>query len=112
MGSRFFPILFYFLRTPLHGLAVCGLIYLVYLFFLYLSLTQLDFSETCISFSLPYAYSTSTAIFRLILLRNITPQRTLHSSVKDSITHNSTVIWSSNLMEDLYVNATFASTFL
>ena len=45
---------------------------------------------------LPYAYSTSTAIFRIILPLNIIPEHTLHSRVKDSITHNSTVIWSSN----------------
>ena len=41
---------------------------------------------------LPYAYSTSTAIFRIILPLNIIPEHTLHSRVKDSITHNSTVI--------------------
>ena len=40
--------------------------------------------------------STSIAIFRLILLCSITPQHSLRSRVKDSITHNSTVILSSN----------------
>ena len=38
----------------------------------------------------------STTSFSLILLLNITPEHTLHSRVKDSITHNSIVIWSSN----------------
>ena len=50
------------------------------------------------SYAYDYAYSTSTAIFRLILLFNITPQCTLHSRVKDSITHNSTVILFSKLL--------------
>ena len=39
-------------------------------------------------FPFPYAYSTSTAIFRLILLLNVTAEHTLHSRVKDSITQN------------------------
>ena len=46
-------------------------------------------------YTLPYAYSTSTSSI-LILLLNFTPEHTLHSRVKDSITHNSIVIWSSN----------------
>ena len=61
------------------------------LFFSYLSHALLDFSKTGTTF-LPYAYSTSTAIFRIILPLNIIPEHTLHSRVKDSITHNSTVI--------------------
>ena len=49
-----------------------------------------------LSYPLQYAYPTSTAIFRLILLCSITPQHTLCSRVKDSITHNLTVILCSN----------------
>ena len=42
---------------------------------------------------------------QLILLCNITPQHTLRSSIKDSITHNSTAInfGLQILIEDLYV---------
>ena len=60
-------------------------------------------SQSCLTrfqwnwyYLLPYAYSTSTAIFRIILSLSIIPEHTLHSRVKDSITHNSIVIWSSN----------------
>ena len=56
---------------------------------------------------LPYAYFVSTAIFRLILLLNITPEHTLHSRINDSITHNSTVICLQILKEDLYDNVNF-----
>ena len=79
----------------MNGLVICGLVYLVYLFFSYLSHVLLDFSETGTTF-LPYAYSTSTSIFRIILLLDIIPERTLHSRVKYSITHNAIVILSSN----------------
>ena len=58
-------------------------------------LTSIQWNLTCL---LLYAYSTSTATFRLILLFNITPQRTLHSRVKHSITQNSRVILSSNFV--------------
>ena len=47
-------------------------------------------------YTLPYAYSTSTTSFRLILLPNIITEHTLHSTVNNSITHNSIIIWSSN----------------
>ena len=56
--SFFFLILIlihYFLRTPFgprEWLAVCGLVYLVYLFFLYLSHALLDFSKTGTTFYL------------------------------------------------------------
>ena len=53
---RFFLILIhYFLRTsfgPREWLAVCGLLYLVYLFFSYLSHALLDFSKTSTTFYL------------------------------------------------------------
>ena len=56
--SFFFLILIlihYFLRTsfgPREWLAVCGLVYLVYLFFLYLSHALIDFSKTGTTFYL------------------------------------------------------------
>ena len=51
----FLILLIYFLRTPFgprEWLAVCGLVYLVYLFFLYLSHALLDFSKTGTTFYL------------------------------------------------------------
>ena len=44
-------------------------------------------------YCLPYAYSTTTAIFRLIWLFKITPECILHSRVKDFVTQNSIVIF-------------------
>ena len=82
--------LFYFLRTPL---VVCGLIYSVLVFLI--SQPYATRFQWNLSYPLYYAYSTSTGIFRVILLLDITPEHTLHSRVKSSITHNSIVIWSS-----------------
>ena len=51
----FFLILIYFLRTPFgprEWLAICGLVYLVYLFFSYISHALLDFSKTGTTFYL------------------------------------------------------------
>ena len=53
--SFFFLILIHFLRTPFgprEWLAVCGLVYLVYLFFSYLNHALLDFSKTDTTFYL------------------------------------------------------------
>ena len=47
-------------------------------------------------YPLPYAYSTNTAIYRLIVLHNVTAEHTSHTRVKDSVTHKSTIILSSN----------------
>ena len=47
-------------------------------------------------YSLSYAFSTSTAIFRFIVSLEVTPENLLHSRVKHSITHISVVICSSN----------------
>ena len=53
-------------------------------------------------YCLPYACSTSSAIFRLILSLKSTPESLLHSRVKYSITHNiSVVICSSNFKRGL-----------
>ena len=51
-----------------------------------------------LTFTLCILYNTSIAIFRLILLLNITPECTLHSRVKGSITHNSVVIFFLNFL--------------
>ena len=49
----------------------------------------------------------------IFLLLNITLKHsTLHSRVKDSITHNSIVTLSSNFKEDLYGNVNFVLKFL
>ena len=82
---------------PLHGFAVYSLAYSVCLLFSYFSYALLDFSETGVTL---YAYSTSTASF---LLLNITPGHTLHSSVKDSITHNSIITLSSNFRRLVWI---------
>ena len=50
-GSLIF-IFFVYLLAPKKWLAVCGLVYLVYLFFSYLSHALLDFSETGTTFYL------------------------------------------------------------
>ena len=52
-------------------------------------------------YCLLYACSTSTAIFRLVLLRKVTPRSLLHSRVKHSITHTPVVICSSNFNGEL-----------
>ena len=97
--SFFLILIHYFLRTPFGPREwACSLwisLFDIIFVFLYLSHALLDFSETSTKL-LPYAYSTSTAIFRVILSLNIITKHTLHSRVKDVITHNSTVIWSSN----------------
>ena len=104
--------LFYFLRTPLHGLAVCGSTYSIGLLFSYLNHAYLDFSKTGDIFYLIHTLQMATAIFRLILLFNITPEHTLHSIVKNSIPQIIQLSFClSNLKEDLYVNVNFASTF-
>ena len=53
--QSFFFLIHYFLRTPFgprEWLAVCGLVYLVYLFFSYLNHALLDFSKTGTTFYL------------------------------------------------------------
>ena len=92
--------LIYFLRTPVGPCEwACGLwINLFGMFVFLISQSCLTRFQWNLCYPLPYAYSTSIAIFRLILLLNITPEHTLHSRVKDSITHNSTVILSSNFL--------------
>ena len=67
----------------------------------FISLSLLNKFQYNLYYSLPYACSTSTAIFRLILSLKDTPEHTLHSRVKDTITHISTIIYSSNFKERL-----------
>ena len=80
-----------------------GLWYVVNLFGMFIALIP----QLCITrfhwslcYPLTYTYSTSIAIFRLILLINITTEHTLHFTQRSkrfhkSITHNSIVIASS-----------------
>ena len=76
---RFFLILIliYFLRTPFgprEWLAVCGLVYLVYLFFSYLSHALLDFSKTGTTFYLMHTLQVqqfSELSCQLILFQSI-----------------------------------------
>ena len=75
--SFFFLILIYFLRTPFgprEWLAVCGLVYLVYLFFSYLSHALLDFSKTGTTFYLMHTLQVqqfSELFCHLILFQSI-----------------------------------------
>ena len=96
---------FIFFAHPLHGLrfVVCIIIFLIS----QLYPTRFQWN---LSYPLHYTYSTSTAIFRLILVCNITPQHTLNSRVKDSITQPSFCL--QILIEDWCVNGNFASIFL
>ena len=104
MGSHFLLLIQYFLYTPLAW--ACSL------WFKFFSMLTFLISQPCLIrfwwnwyYLLPYAYITSIAIFRLILLLNMAPEHTSHSKVNDSITHNLTVIFSK---EDLYVNVNCA----
>ena len=84
-------ILFYFLCTPLS--LACSLWFNLFGILVFLMSQPYPTRFTWnLSYPLHYAYSKSTAIFRLILLLNITTENTLHSRVKDPITHNSIVI--------------------
>ena len=92
--AKYFNWQLFFLCTPLAW--ACGLWFGIIVF----SICQpcLTIFQWNLRYFLLYAYSTSTAIFRLILLFNVTPQHTLHSKVKDFITQNSTVILSSKFL--------------
>ena len=64
-------------------------------------------------FPLPYAYSTTPAIFRLKVLYKLNLEGTLHSRVKDFTTDNTIIIiFFQILREDLYVNAHYDATIL
>ena len=95
---HFFLILIHhFLRTPFgpcEWLAVCGLVYLVYLFFSYLSHALLYFSETGTTFYLMHTLQVQQ--FSELFCHLISFQSNLYTKTKGSITDNSTVIWSSN----------------
>ena len=61
---------------------------------------------------LPYACSTSTAIFRLILSLKVTPESLLYSRVKHSVTHMSVVFVYQILRQDYYIDIKYDFTFL
>ena len=54
--------------------------------------TPVHINETCATLYLIHTLYVAIAIFRLILLLNINAEHTLHSRVKDSITHNYVII--------------------
>ena len=87
---------FYFLHSPLYGLACCTLGYQLMLVS-FISQSVLNRFQCNLYFCLPYACSASAAIFRLIWSLKVTPECTLHSRVKDSRTQNSIIIFSSIL---------------
>ena len=85
---------FFFFVQPCIGL-VLHLKLSSYAYFLQISVTSQWIPQYNLYYSLPYTCTTSTAIFRFILSLKVTPECTLHSRVKDSITYISIVISSS-----------------
>ena len=72
---------------------------------LFISQSYLNRFQSNLYYCLPYACSTSTTIFRLILSLKVTPESTLHSRVKHSITHISIFISSLNFKGgDCFIN--------
>ena len=86
-----------------HTLAWACILHLKFLsmlaYFIYLSIFNWFQYNLC--YCLPYAWSTSTAIFRFIL--SLT-ECTLHSRVKGSIIHISSSFVNPSLKEDCYIN--------
>ena len=87
---------FYFLHTPLHGLAYYTLSCQVMLVS-FISQQHLHGFQYYLYYSLSYACTTSMIIFRLILPLTVTIECNLHSRVKDSITRISIISFSSNI---------------
>ena len=104
---------FYFLHSPLHGLACCILGYQLMLDS-FISQSLLNRFRCNLYYCLPCACSASAAIFRLIWSLKVVPECTLHSRVKDSRTQNSIIIFSSILRKyyNCYVNVNYDSTVL
>ena len=100
IGIRFFLFPFYFLRTPLHGLAYYNLKFQSVLVS-FISQSLLNRFQYNFYYCLPYSCSTSRTIFSLILSFKVIPEHTLHSRVKYSIAHISIVISSSNFKRSL-----------
>ena len=101
IGVRvFFLILFYFLCTPLHGLAYYNLKFQSVLVS-FISESLLNRFQYNLSYCLSYSCSTSRTIFRFILSFEVIPEHTLHSRVKYSIAQISIVISSSNFKRSL-----------
>ena len=103
----FLIIPFYFLCTPLHGLAYYTSSFSQCLSFISQSL--LNRFQYNLFYCLPYSCYSSRAIFSLILPFKVIPEHTLHNRVKYSIAHISVVIC---LLEDCYTNVKSVSTFL
>ena len=102
IGVVFFLIIlpFYFLRTPLHGLAYYNLKFQS-LLVSFISQSLLNRFQYNLYYCLPYSFSTCRAIFSLILSFKVISEHTLHSRVKYSIAQISIVISSSNFKKSL-----------
>ena len=100
IGIVFFLILFYFLRTPLHGLAYYNLKFQSVLVS-FISQSLLNRFQYSLYYYLRYSCSISRAIFSLILSFKVIPEHTIHSRVKYSIAHISIVISSPNFKRSL-----------
>ena len=93
-GQPFFLyFLFHFHCTPLHCLRFVVNVFLVCMFFFYLSHSWLDFNET--GNSLYFMHTLQVQQF-LKLPYKLTLDGTLHSTVNDFITNNSVMVFSSN----------------
>ena len=112
IGVRFFLVPFYFLHTPLHGLAYYNLKFQSVLVSFILSQSLLNRFQYNLYYCLLYSCSTSRTIFSLILSFEVVPEHTLHSIVKYSIAHISIIISSSNFKKHCYTNVKPDSTFL
>ena len=101
----FLIIPFYFLHThTCMGLHITPQFSVSACFLLYLSHFLINRFQYNLYYYLPYACSTSTAIFRLIVSFKFILEHTLHSRVKDSIAHISIVIVHQILRENCYIN--------
>ena len=100
IGVRFFLILLYFLRTPLHGLAYYNLKFQLMLVS-FISQSLLNRFQYNLYYGLPCSCSTSRTIFSFILSFKVIPEHTLHSRVKYFIAQIPIVISSSNFKRSL-----------
>ena len=120
-NSYFWPkivligIIFSYNNSPFfssHNLAWTCLLHLKFQSVLVSFISQSFFNrfQYNLYYYLPYTCSTSATIFRLILSFKVIPEYTLHSRVKDSIAHSSTVICSSNFKRGLLYVTRFRKT--
>ena len=87
LNSRFFFLLIYFLRTPLHELVFYSFKLFIMLVSLITQPCACIFQPNLCSY-LSYVFSTSQRIYKLKLLHMLTTEQTLHCRVNLPITQN------------------------